>query len=216
MRAVLKIGGSLLKHSDSLLDLLLTIEKFASKHQLLLIPGGGPFADDVLKAQQALGLSDDAAHWMAIMAQNQFGIVLADRLSSINVILDVDEFSKSVSAGLFVLMPFSYIRRNDELPHSWDVTSDSIALWIGEKVKSDFVLLVKSVDGLINPSDESQILTRVEADELHAIDKREVVDAYLPELVRKFSGRLLIVNGRHPERINHIFSGQETVYTEII
>ena len=216
MKAVLKIGGSLLNYPDSLSTLLTTIENIASRHRLLIVPGGGKFADNVLKTQHAFDLSDDTAHWMAIQAQNQFGMVLADRLVSKRIILKVDEFTKSTTAGLFLLMPLSYMKINDELPHTWDVTSDSIALWIGEKTESDFVLLIKSVDGLVNPSEETEILNYVKAQMLYSIDTRKVVDNYLPQLVPDFSGRLFVVNGLYPERINHILSGQNTICTEII
>ena len=216
MKAVLKIGGSLLNFPDRLSRLLMEIENIASRYQILIVPGGGTFADEVFKIQQAFALSDDTAHWMAILAQNQFGMVLAERLTSRMTIIEVNEFTNSNNTGLFLLMPFSYLKANDELPHTWDVTSDSIALWIGKETESDFVLLVKIVDGIANPSEETQILSKVESHRLHDIDIRRVVDAYLPQLVPNFSGRLYVVNGFQPNRIASILSGKDTICTEII
>jgi aspartokinase-like uncharacterized kinase len=216
LKAVLKIGGSLIKFPDNLSSLLKEIEKLANQHRLLLVPGGGVFADLVSKTQQDLALSDDIAHWMAIMAQNQFGMLLADRLTSKNVITKIEEFVNSNSPGLFVLMPFSSMKEMDELPHTWDVTGDSISLWIGEKALANFVLLVKCVDGIANPSEESQILTKLEAKKLNRIDIRNVLDRHLPKIAPRFSGRIFVVNGLHPKRIGQILSNYDTICTEII
>ena len=41
----------------------------ASKRPLLIIPGGGPFADLVRQVR----VNNDAAHWMAIAAMEQYG-----------------------------------------------------------------------------------------------------------------------------------------------
>jgi hypothetical protein len=216
MKVVLKIGGSLMNYPDDLSALLKTVENLSKRYRILLIPGGGIFADTVLKTQQALALSDDAAHWMAIMAQDQFGMVLADKLTSKSIIARADEFTSSSGPDLFVLTPFSYVKENDELPHKWDVTSDSIALWIGIKSRVDFVFLLKSVDGLVNPSDKTQILPQIEANELKNFDTKKVVDMFLSQLVPNFSGRLYVVNGKQPQRIERILSGQATICTEII
>jgi aspartokinase-like uncharacterized kinase len=108
------------------------------------------------------------------------------------------------------------LKATDELPHTWDVTSDSIALWIGKRTRADIVILLKSVDGIVDPSQETQILNRVEADNLHIADTNIVVDRFLPQLVPKFEGRVFVVNGTHCERLSHILSGQETICTEII
>jgi aspartokinase-like uncharacterized kinase len=216
LKVVLKIGGSLMNYPIELSTLLKTIEGHANHHRILLVPGGGQFADAVLRIQESLSFSDDTAHWMAIMAQDQFGAVLIDLLSSKYTKADINEFTNSNAAGLFVLLPFSYIREADDLPHTWDVTSDSIALWVGKKTGSEIVILVKSVDGILDPSNETQILSRVEAKKLHLIDSRNIVDTYLPQLFPKFGGRLFVVNGRQSERLSHLFTNQDTICTEII
>jgi aspartokinase-like uncharacterized kinase len=216
LKAVLKIGGSLMNSPENLWTLLMTIEKLAGRHQILLVPGGGIFADNVMKIQEALALSDETAHWMAVMAQDQFGIMLSDRLTLKTIITEIDEFTKSSVPGLYLLLPYSFMKEKDELPHTWHVTSDSIALWISEKISADLLLLVKSVDGIMNISEEAQLLNRVEAKQLHTVDVRNVVDTYLPQLVPRFSGQIFIVNGNHPKRIVRIFSNQLPICTEII
>ena len=50
------------------------------RHRLLVVPGGGPFADAVRAFDQREGLSADAAHWMAILAMDQYAYVLVERI----------------------------------------------------------------------------------------------------------------------------------------
>jgi aspartokinase-like uncharacterized kinase len=55
-----------------------------------------------------------------------------------------------------VLAPSRWLRSADPLPHSWDVTSDSIAAWIAGCVDAPRLVLVKPpgverVDGAVDP-----------------------------------------------------------------
>ena len=50
------------------------------------MPGGGPFADAVREFDRAMGLSSDAAHWMAILAMDQYAHVLAERIPGATLI----------------------------------------------------------------------------------------------------------------------------------
>jgi aspartokinase-like uncharacterized kinase len=42
-----------------------------------------------------------------------------------------------------VLAPYAWLRRADPLPHSWEVTSDSIAAWIARAIGASRLVLVK-------------------------------------------------------------------------
>ena len=42
-----------------------------------------------------------------------------------------------------VLAPYRWLREADPLPHSWDVTSDSIAAWVARQVGACELVLVK-------------------------------------------------------------------------
>jgi aspartokinase-like uncharacterized kinase len=42
-----------------------------------------------------------------------------------------------------VLAPYAWLRREDPVPHSWDVTSDSIAAWVAGAIGAERLVLVK-------------------------------------------------------------------------
>ena len=44
---------------------------------MIVVPGGGRFADDVRSMDAAIGLSRDAAHWMAIDAMDRHAALIA-------------------------------------------------------------------------------------------------------------------------------------------
>lgn len=65
---IIKIGGSLMDHAAGIIR---TIRE--SERNILIIPGGGIFADAVRQKE----ISDTAAHFMAIAAMDQYGWLLS-------------------------------------------------------------------------------------------------------------------------------------------
>ena len=128
--AVVKIGGSLLADPEALREVLDLIER--APVPLLVVPGGGPFADAVRDADRRLALGDDAAHWMAVLAMDQYAELLVARLPRAVRVTETARrrARRCRRARLPVLAPSRWLRDADPLPHSWDVTSDSIAAWV--------------------------------------------------------------------------------------
>jgi aspartokinase-like uncharacterized kinase len=153
---VVKVGGSLLSTPQHLQWLLEAIGAAASTRPLLVVPGGGPFADTVRQVDEQLGLADDAAHWMAVLAIDQYAHLLASRISAGRVVVGTRGISTALEARRVpVLAPTQWLRESDPLPHSWDVTSDSIAAWVAGQVRARQLVLVKPPvgfgDALLDP-----------------------------------------------------------------
>lgn len=141
---MVKVGGGLLASPEHLDAVLAALADEASRSRLLVIPGGGPFADAVRKVDRELTLSDDAAHWMAVLAMDQYALLLVSRLRAAGLASDVAGIAAQLDQGrLPVLAPSHWLRDVDPLPHSWDVTSDSIAAWVAGEVGARRLVLVK-------------------------------------------------------------------------
>jgi aspartokinase-like uncharacterized kinase len=130
IETVIKIGGAALGSR-------IEIPNFG---QPLIVPGGGPFADTVRAVDSRFGLGDDAAHWAAVLAMDQYAYALAAFVRGARVV------HRPEATGLPILAPFQWLRETDPLPHSWDVTSDSISAWVAHAVGAKRLLLVKPVD----------------------------------------------------------------------
>jgi aspartokinase-like uncharacterized kinase len=143
--AVVKVGGGLLSFPESLSAVLTVVANAARAQRLLLVPGGGPFADAVRDVDSRIGLGDDAAHWMAVLAMNQYAHLIAAKLGpSAALAEDLIDVSRTLAAGrLPVLLPYRWMRAADPLPHAWEVTSDSIAAWIAGVSGAGRLVLVK-------------------------------------------------------------------------
>jgi aspartokinase-like uncharacterized kinase len=141
---VVKIGGSLLARPDHLEETLGQIAQAAGHTRLVIVPGGGLFADAVREVDRRIGLADDEAHWMAILAMDQYAHLLAARLPGGQLVRTREQALAALDAHRIpVLAPYSWLLEADPLPHSWDVTSDSIAAWVTGALGAGQLLLVK-------------------------------------------------------------------------
>lgn len=77
---IIKLGGSLF-HTPELKQWLELLDIASQNEGVIIVPGGGPFADQVRHAQRLHRFDDSAAHHMAILAMAQFGLMLTDMAS---------------------------------------------------------------------------------------------------------------------------------------
>ena len=142
IRRVVKVGGSLLADPGELERVMHRIHTAGSA---LVVPGGGPFADAVRDLDRTTALRNHHAHWMAILAMDQYAEVLLDRLGFHGTRVETLAEARAalLSYRVPVLAPSRWLRRVDPLPHSWDVTSDSIAAWVAGQAGATTLVLVK-------------------------------------------------------------------------
>jgi aspartokinase-like uncharacterized kinase len=141
---VIKIGGGLTAIPHALDEVCAAVAEVGRDHRLLVVPGGGPFADSVRDFQSRFGISNDAAHWMALLAMDQYGYVLAERIAGSILLDEPGAIATAVTRGrVGVLAPSRWMRSADVLPHSWDVTSDSIAAFVAGALEAVRLILIK-------------------------------------------------------------------------
>jgi aspartokinase-like uncharacterized kinase len=187
---VVKVGGSLFSEAGRILAVLTE-----SRRPLLVVPGGGPFARMI----RSLEIPDDPAHWMAILAMDQFGWYLAAGGLPVT-----HELSRP--RGVEIFLPYRAMRERDPLPHSWDVTSDTIAAWAASETGLG-LLLLKSVDGITRGG---ALVPRVRAP-----FPCSEVDPCLMPFALAHGVRTTVLNGRAVGRLRDFLAGKEVTGTVI-
>ncbi|MGA7385678.1 MAG: dihydroneopterin aldolase [Methylocella sp.] len=141
---IVKLGGSLARAPQ----FAAWLEALAAwGGPLILVPGGGAFADCVRTAQGAMGFGDTAAHRMALNAMGQFGIALAAYSDAFTLAASRDELDNALSAGeIPVWLPEKMVLGASDVPECWGVTSDSLAAWLAWTYGARRLLLIKARD----------------------------------------------------------------------
>lgn len=111
---------------------------------LVVVPGGGPFADQVRVAQQRMGFSDAAAHAMAILAMEQFAHVILDGRPRLIAARTAGEIGQALADNRVpVWLPSRMALAADDIRQSWDVTSDSLSAWLAGRLGASALVLIK-------------------------------------------------------------------------
>ena len=176
---MVKVGGGLLRAEgvDGLRRACAEVTEMARTRPVLVVPGGGPFADAVRAVDTQVGLSDAVAHALALRAMDQLGVLLAPLLPGAELL---PELVAPPAIGLLAAAPAFEGRPG--IPESWSVTSDSLAVLAAGAIGAEEAILLKPVAGLLGPKAE------LTADELQALQEAgggRAVDGYLPEAVRR-------------------------------
>src|SRR5262245_47296492 len=167
---VVKLGGSYADAAD-LQSWLAAIA--AAAGYVVLVPGGGPFADAVRDAQRRMGFDDRVAHHMALTAMDQYGCALMSLGRNLTRAASIETIQAAVDCGKIpVWSPAAMVPPAAEIPTSWDVTSDSLAAWLAGKIGAPRLLLVKRIRPTGPPVRVSELMAR------------SLVDAKFPEFLR--------------------------------
>jgi dihydroneopterin aldolase len=155
---VVKLGGSYAFSSDlpGWLEAIAT-----SPGDVVLVPGGGPFADAVRAAQPRMGFDNDAAHHMALLGMDQYGRALTALNTSFTLADSIAGIRRALRAGQVpVWSPTRMVLERADIPRSWEVTSDGLAAWLACRIGAQRLLLVKHVDPPSNPIRIDDLVTR--------------------------------------------------------
>jgi 5-(aminomethyl)-3-furanmethanol phosphate kinase len=138
---VVKLGGSF-AFSKHLVDWIEALAACAGR--VVIVPGGGPFADAIRSAQPRMAFDDRAAHHMAVLAMEQYGRALVSLNSVLSPADTADAMRRDLAAGRVpVWMPARMVLGASEIAQSWDTTSDSLAAWLVGRIDASRLILVK-------------------------------------------------------------------------
>jgi len=218
--AIVKVGGSLALHPEKLRILCAKLSQISTKHKLIVLPGGGEFADAVRNLDKRFNLSSAASHRMAILGMDQYGFLLSDLMQHSSIINKLEDVQRILDLGkLPVFLPSNLMFSRDPLENSWDVTSDSIAVYIAGQLHANKVVLLTDVNGVYtcDPKkfSDAKLISKLSADDLLKMNKRTSVDKFLPKLLLQLQIECLVVNGLYLERVESVLDGRETICTII-
>jgi aspartokinase-like uncharacterized kinase len=141
---IVKIGGSLLG-SPELAQWLDIIARHGDG-KVVIVPGGGLFADAVREAQQASHVSDAVAHELALLAMDQFGLLLAGMNPAlVTARSELEIAERGWQHRGIIWLPSAMVLADASIPQTWQVTSDSLSAWLAAKLGAKQLVLVKSV-----------------------------------------------------------------------
>jgi len=168
---VIKLGGSL-ADSDAAAALMRSLSA-RRPGRLIVVPGGGEFAETVRIAQRRHAFADRAAHHMALLAMHQSAVMLAALAPGFAVAESPAEFESAWQRELTpVWAPERMVLPATDLPASWNVTSDSLAAWLAARTGAAHLVVVKS----------SQVPEEMRGDAL-ALAAAGLVDSCFPTFV---------------------------------
>lgn len=176
MRRVIKLGGSLLKNGamQSCLD---AIAAWSGTNWV--VTGGGAFADQIRKAQMEFGFDELAAHRSAILAMQQ----TAYCCHSFNSLFVPTQDWRSQHHLALWLPDNVELERAGVLP-SWDITSDSLAVWLATQLQADQLIVVKSAP--IHASDNWR-----------SLQAQGILDAAFDRFITAFDHQLTFIHYQH-------------------
>lgn len=137
---VVKLGGSLFE-TGKIFDCLKHIA--LQNENIVVVCGGGVFADTVRNAQKKWQFDDIAAHEMAILGMQQTAIMCQNVQSEFTIVQKISEFK---THHLSIWSPDLAELNAAKIPASWEITSDSLAAWLAKKLKADELIIVKSCE----------------------------------------------------------------------
>jgi len=234
---IAKIGGKIFESAENLentLDQFKTLLLKKKIKNVIIIPGGGSYANFIRKLDVKLKIGDDLSHWMAIFAMNCNGIAINRKYPDLECVNDVNELNYNKNL-LSIFLPFDFLYYTDELPHNWSVTSDSIAIYISSILELNDCYLIKDVDGIFieNQNEPVQEISTKNYEKLrkdnkiaeikthsHDLKKNKPIDLYAPKLIKDFKINCIILNGSfNSKRIIEFFDDSKTekdkIYTKI-
>jgi aspartokinase-like uncharacterized kinase len=218
---VIKVGGSLAVDSDVLRGLCIELSRVAERFKVVVVPGGGEFADMVREIDVRFGLGSVASHRMALLGMDQFGLLLSELIPNCRVASSLSVIGGLGSSGrAAVFLPSRLLFRARSLVASWNVTSDSVAAYVAGRLGATKLVLVTDVDGVFSADPKvdkgAELLAKVSASGLFEIGSRTSVDRFLPTLLLKFGLDCFVVNGRFPERVAQVLASESAICTHIL
>ncbi len=145
---VIKLGGSLLDCKGLPTRFRCWLAQQPASPNIILV-GGGDLADAVRQAFALHPLDEEAAHWLCVRLLGITAELFAHLLPEAVRATRLEELASADRRRPVVFDCEHFLRHDDArsadpLPHTWDVTSDSIAARLATRLAACELVLLKS------------------------------------------------------------------------
>ncbi len=207
-RWVFKLSGSL-DNEKTLSKLIPLIDSLSSRLRVVIVPGGGAFADFIRARSARRKTSEKTAHAQAVISTGQFGYELAERFKNGVAAHNRFQVETALKAGATpVFIPHPYTAGRKRIPATWEATSDTIAAEACRYLGIGGLIMLKSVDGIFENGRLKMIAGKT------SLKKSDVVDpVFISHLEPGWD--VFILNGRKPERLKQLLETGSTIMTKI-
>ena len=166
---IVKIGGSWLKN-PKLPVLVNFLQKF-TKEKIVLVVGGGVFAETVRNVYMSNKMTEETGHILAMKATEIFAYYLKSINPEISITNKITNFLKK---NLNLWIPTEKLSFEKKFKKNWESTSDSIATWLYSNTKSKGVVFVKS----LSFKNEEKL-------KLNDLQKKKILDFNVKNYIKK-------------------------------
>ena len=141
---VLKLGGSLLKTEEDLTEIVKKLSDHGAG-QLVIVPGGGIYADQARQLYEALQLDEVTAHRLALRAMEQFGELLVSMDPRLHAATTIESINNWLNHNQVpVWFPYDMTFDNPAIKASWEITADSLSCWLARQLQCENLVLLKA------------------------------------------------------------------------
>ena len=154
---------------------------------LVIVPGGGPFADQVRTASCDWDLPESCAHDMAVLGMQQYAHMLVGLTDNIRLVETLQELIDAIAnQHVVVWAPYLEVTRATDLKKNWQTTSDSIAIWLAAKINARNLLLIKSA--------------KVAEKSIQQLIEEKIVDQCFSSYLKNYSGHVKFLHAADANR----------------
>ncbi len=245
---IFKVGGFILEnklHLENVFTQLKALNEVDNSiKKIIIIPGGGSKVNKLRLSFERSEIDNEQAHWEAIEIMDQNAQVIFNDFPNCIMISEFSDLKRNIesegSFDIIIFKVYDFLKQNNELPHDWSVTSDSIACYIANKLNLKNCYLIKNIDGIYSGSGKNLVKELVISEyamlreknllfypsivendsNLSDLKKDNIpIDANLIRLISEYDMNCIILNGiENTSRIIEYFQSNNEnnkVYTKL-
>ena len=171
---VLKIGGSWITNPN-LITLLKRLDK-KKRGKIIIVAGGGCFADSVRYAFKKTRMSENLANSLALKSTEIFSSYMKE--INKNFYLTSNKCFKKKSINVW--LPSVILSNEKSFKKNWNSTSDSVAAWLSKNIQAEGLVFVKSLEKF------------KKINKLGVLQKKNIIDKNTSTYLKSFRGEIKI------------------------